>query len=64
MGAHPVALAPDPARLQQVKDRLAWNRLSASLFDTRLYTRNLEAAFSKMVRRRQEGLPPDHIFIG
>jgi len=40
---------------------LQQNRLTAPLFDTDLYTRNLEAAYSAMYERYQSGLQPDHI---
>ncbi|HEY2247388.1 MAG TPA: tetratricopeptide repeat protein [Bradyrhizobium sp.] len=58
-----VALATDPARLAAIRDRLVQNRLTTPLFDTRLFTRHMEAAFVAMHRRHQAGLPPDHIDI-
>ena len=58
-----VALATDPARLAAIRERLAQNRLTTPLFDTRLFTRHMEAAFIAMHRRHQAGLPPDHIDI-
>jgi predicted O-linked N-acetylglucosamine transferase (SPINDLY family) len=59
-----IELARNPARLQQVKEKLWRNRLSTPLFDTRLFAKNIEAAYAEMYRRYQEGLPPDHIHIG
>jgi len=58
-----IELARDPVRLQQIKDKLARNRLSTPLFDTRLYTRNLEAAYVEMVGRFRAGLPPANIDV-
>jgi predicted O-linked N-acetylglucosamine transferase (SPINDLY family) len=58
-----IALAADPARLAAIRGRIAQNRLTAPLFDTRLFTRHMEAAFVAMHRRHQAGLPPDHIDI-
>jgi predicted O-linked N-acetylglucosamine transferase (SPINDLY family) len=58
-----VALASDPARLAAIRGRLAQNRLSMPLFDTRLFTRHMEAAFAAMHRRHQAGEWPDHISI-
>ena len=43
-----VALAHDPARLRALRGRLAAGRLSSPLFDTRMYTRHLEAAYTTM----------------
>jgi predicted O-linked N-acetylglucosamine transferase (SPINDLY family) len=59
-----VALARDPARLRQIRDKLSENRLTTPLFDTPRFTRNLEAAYLEMHRRHQQGLPPDHIDLG
>jgi protein O-GlcNAc transferase len=43
-----LALARDPARLKSLKQKLEANRLTAPLFDTARFTRNLEAAFETM----------------
>ena len=58
-----VALASDPARLAAIRGRLAQNRLTMPLFDTRLFTRHMEAAFAAMHLRHQAGERPDHINI-
>lgn len=58
-----VALATDPARLTELRRKLADNRLSAPLFDTRRFTRNLEAAFVKIHERYCADAPPDNIRI-
>ena len=59
-----VRLALHPAELQQVRDKLARNRLAAPLFDTARYTRHLESAFSSIYERHQANLPPAHVAIG
>jgi hypothetical protein len=33
------------------------------LFDTPLYTKHLEAAYSSMHARYHAGLPPDHLWV-
>ena len=43
-----LALACDPARLAELRDRLAANRDSAPLFDGERYTRNLEILYCAM----------------
>ena len=43
-----VDLARDPARLAALKRKLHEKRLTAPLFDTELFTRNLEAAYMRM----------------
>jgi protein O-GlcNAc transferase len=58
-----IELATNPARLALIKDKLARNRLSAPLFNTRTFTRNIEAVYAAMHARFQAGLPPDHIQI-
>jgi len=43
-----LALARDPARLKELRERLIANRAAASLFDTPRLTRDLEALYEKM----------------
>jgi protein O-GlcNAc transferase len=58
-----VDLATDPDKLQAIKAKLAHNRLTTALFDTKLYTRNVERAYQVINQRQREGLPPEHIVI-
>jgi predicted O-linked N-acetylglucosamine transferase (SPINDLY family) len=58
-----VELAINAKRLADIRIRLARNRLTSPLFDTKLYTQHLEAAYSTMYMRRRADLPPDHIVI-
>jgi predicted O-linked N-acetylglucosamine transferase (SPINDLY family) len=58
-----IALATNPRKLENIKQKLAANRLTTPLFDTPLFTKNLEAVYIKMVERYQADLKPDHIFI-
>ncbi|WP_159977428.1 MULTISPECIES: tetratricopeptide repeat protein [unclassified Novosphingobium] len=53
------ALARDADRLGSLRARLAENLRSCPLFDTAGYTRKVEAAFTRMHRRRQDGLAPE-----
>lgn len=57
-----VALAGDPPRLAQIRLKLEQNRLTAPLFDTDRFTRNLERAYARVVERYQAGLPPEHLY--
>jgi protein O-GlcNAc transferase len=58
-----VQLATSPERLAATKRKLAHNRLTTSLFDTKAYTRHLEAAYTRMYERYQAGLGPDHMSV-
>jgi predicted O-linked N-acetylglucosamine transferase (SPINDLY family) len=58
-----IELAKNPKKLADIKLKLANNRLTAPLFDTPLFTQNLEAAYIKMIERYQTDLEPDHMFI-
>jgi predicted O-linked N-acetylglucosamine transferase (SPINDLY family) len=58
-----IELAMNPQKLADIKLKLADNRLSSPLFDTPLFTKNLEAAYIKMYERYQDDLEPDHITI-
>jgi len=58
-----IDLATNPHKLADIKLKLAKNRLTTPLFDTPLFTKNLEVAYSKMYERYQDDLQPDHITI-
>jgi predicted O-linked N-acetylglucosamine transferase (SPINDLY family) len=58
-----IELALNPTKLADIKLKLANNRLTSPLFDTPLFTKNLETAYIKMVERYQADLPPDHILV-
>ena len=58
-----VDLAMHPAKLEIIKQKLVQNRLTVPLFDTKLSTKHIEAAFTAMYERYQAALAPDHIAI-
>lgn len=58
-----VRLAHDHNALAQLRSRVAANRLTTPLFDSRQFVRHLEAGYEAMWRRCIAGLPPDHIDI-
>jgi len=58
-----IELATNPHKLADIKLKLAKNRLTTPLFDTPLFTKNLESAYIKMYERYQDDLQPDHITI-
>jgi predicted O-linked N-acetylglucosamine transferase (SPINDLY family) len=53
-----IALAQDPARLRDLKQKLIANRATAPLFDTDAFTRNIEAAYRHMFENHHAGQPP------
>lgn len=55
------SLAADRERLKQIRDTLARNRATSSLFDTVQYARNLEAAYEAVYDRYLSGGPPGHV---
>jgi type 1 fimbriae regulatory protein FimB/type 1 fimbriae regulatory protein FimE len=58
-----IDLATHPEKLAAIKRKLAENRLTTPLFDTKLFTKHIEAAYIAMYERHQAGLAPDHISI-
>jgi predicted O-linked N-acetylglucosamine transferase (SPINDLY family) len=58
-----IKLATHPERLAVIKHKLAENRLTLPLFDTKLFTKHIEAAYTAMHARDQAGLAPDHIVV-
>ena len=58
-----IELAAMPQKLKAIKAKLVERRLSALLFDTALYTRHLESAFTTMIERVNAGLPPEAFVV-
>jgi predicted O-linked N-acetylglucosamine transferase (SPINDLY family) len=58
-----IELAANPDRLAQIRRKLSDNRPTSPAFDTRLFTRQLEAVFRAMVERHRAGLAPSHIAV-
>ena len=56
-------LARSPARLAELRARLAANRLTCPLFDTAGYTRALEGAYEAIAARHRAGLPPADLLL-
>jgi predicted O-linked N-acetylglucosamine transferase (SPINDLY family) len=55
------SLAADPDRVGRIRRVLADSRVSASLFDTARYTKDLEGAYEILYRSHQSGAEPDHV---
>lgn len=58
-----LALARDPARLAELRNRLAANRTTAPLFDSRRFARAFESGLRQAWERWFDGLPPDDIDV-
>ena len=58
-----LALATDPARLADLRARLAAQRETCALFDTAAHTRAIEAAWTAVIERARAGLPPEDIAV-
>jgi predicted O-linked N-acetylglucosamine transferase (SPINDLY family) len=56
-------LAGDPVQLGAIRRKLAENRNTAPLFDSRLFARHIEAAYVAMYERYQSNLAPEHIYV-
>jgi predicted O-linked N-acetylglucosamine transferase (SPINDLY family) len=57
--AQALRLARDPAVLAALRDRLRGTAAAGELFDTPALCRQLEAAYTRMVRRAEAGLAPE-----
>jgi predicted O-linked N-acetylglucosamine transferase (SPINDLY family) len=56
-------LATNPHKLQSIKQKLLANRDTKPLFDTALFTRNLEEAYRRIHDLYNAGTKPEHIVI-
>lgn len=58
-----VDIATDKERLVALKKKFADNSITSSLFDKKINTKYIEAAYTEMYERYCAGLKPDHIKI-
>jgi protein O-GlcNAc transferase len=58
-----IELAMNPNKLEDIKLKLASNRMATPLFDTLFFTKNIETAYIEMHGRYHACLEPDHITI-
>jgi predicted O-linked N-acetylglucosamine transferase (SPINDLY family) len=58
-----IELAKHPEKLATIKEKLAKNKLTSSLFDTPQFTKDLERAYVQMYERYQADLAPDDLFL-
>ncbi|MGO9993411.1 MAG: tetratricopeptide repeat protein [Steroidobacteraceae bacterium] len=58
-----IDLASDTFKLAQLKEKLERNRFTTPLFDTELFTRHIENAYTQMYERYHAGLKPEHIYV-
>jgi len=58
-----IELANNPSKLAKIKERLEKNLITAPLFNTPLFTKNIEAIYIKMVEQYQKDMKPDHITV-
>jgi predicted O-linked N-acetylglucosamine transferase (SPINDLY family) len=61
--ARALELARNPAMLGTIKAKLLRNRDTFPLFDTVRFTRNLEAAYEKMMELHRSGRPPESFAV-
>lgn len=59
--ARALELATKPQKLTSLRQKLAANRLTTALFDTRRLAGDIEQIYCAMYERYLNGLPPDHL---
>jgi predicted O-linked N-acetylglucosamine transferase (SPINDLY family) len=58
-----ISLASDPVNLKQIRQKLMNNIKTSTLFDTKVFTNNIELLYKEMYRRYQNELPAEDIYI-
>ncbi len=56
-------ISKDTKYLKNLKKKVMTNKIKMSLFDNKLFTKNLEKAYQKMFKRKVDNLEPDHIYL-
>lgn len=58
-----IEFGTNPQKLDAIKQRLLDKQLSAPLFDTPLFAKHLEAAYTQMMERYWADLPPENLYV-
>ena len=58
-----IEIATNPEKHKKIKNKLESNLTKAPLFNTKLFTKNIETAYKEMYERYDKGLEPDHIYV-
>ena len=58
-----IEIATNSDKLKAIKNNLARNLSTAPLYNTALFTKNLETAYTEMYEKYHKGLEPDHIYV-
>ena len=58
-----IELGNNPEKIKLIKEKLVSNLSISPLYNTPLFTKNLESAYTKMYHRYKQGLKPDHIYL-
>ena len=58
-----IELATNPKKYRAIKEKLINNLPEAPLYDTPLFTRQIESAYKKIYERHHDGLEPTNIYV-
>lgn len=58
-----IDIASKPKNLEEIRGRLSQNLLSTTLFDSKLFTKNLEDSFNQIYENYKKGIELDNIYI-
>ena len=58
-----IELATNPKKYKTIKSKLLNNLDNAPLFNSSLFTKNLESAYEVMFEKFHQGIEPDHIYL-
>jgi predicted O-linked N-acetylglucosamine transferase (SPINDLY family) len=58
-----VLLGNNPSKLKEIKNKLLNNAKKTNVFNTKIYTSNLEKAYKQIYEAHKNNLKPDHIYL-
>ena len=58
-----VELANNPSKLSKIRSNLKTNIATTPLYNTRMFTKNLESAYKLIYDKYHDGLDSDHINV-
>jgi predicted O-linked N-acetylglucosamine transferase (SPINDLY family) len=56
-------ICQDSNKFKSIKEKLLNNKQNSTLFDTKLYVKNLELAYLEIYKKNKKNLKPENIYI-
>jgi hypothetical protein len=58
-----IYLASNPVKFKEIKNKLINNKKKSNIFNTKIYTTNLEKAYKEAYEKNKKNIKPEHMYL-